>query len=71
MTTSSASEQIISAAKAAQLLDVHPSTISRMVKNGDLTGYKITPSRRNSPLRIYRNSVDELLRRRRQQPLTE
>ncbi len=68
MTTSSASERIISATKAAQLLDVHHFTISRMVENGDLAGYKITPSRRNSPLCIYRNSADELLRQWRRQP---
>ena len=69
--TSDTSEQTIGTAKAAQLLDVHQSTISRMVKSGDLTGYKITPSRRNSPLRICRSSVDELLRRREQYPSAE
>jgi len=68
MTTSSTSEQTVVQQKVAQLFDVPPSTTFRTVKTGDLTGCKITPSRRNSHLHIYCNSVDELLRRRHRQP---
>jgi excisionase family DNA binding protein len=58
-------QDIVTLAEAARLLGVSKSTASRLYKAGHLRGYKLTP-KRNSPLRIYRTSVDELLKRRQQ-----
>ena len=55
----------ITSREAAELLGVSMATIARLVKRGDLDGYKLTLGK-NSPLRIYRDSVDSLLARRKQ-----
>ena len=53
--------------EAAEILGVSKSTITRLIQRGDLVAYKLTP-RKNSPLRIYRDSIDTLLKTRQVQP---
>lgn len=50
--------------EAAEMLGCSPSTIRRMVANGEIQGHKLRPSLPNSPLRIDKASVEKLLRRR-------
>jgi len=57
--------ETVTTVEAGKMLDVSPSTISRMVKAGDLAGYKLNPHRRNSPLRIFLDTVDRILEARR------
>ena len=57
---------VVTAKEAAELLGVSHTTISRMVRAGDLAGYKLNPGRRNSPLRIVLSSVQVILETRRQ-----
>jgi transposase len=54
----------VSAAQAAEMLEVSPSTIARMVKRKELTGYKLRPDLSNSPLRITAASIQALIDRR-------
>ncbi|MBU0705478.1 MAG: helix-turn-helix domain-containing protein [Chloroflexi bacterium] len=49
------------------LLGVSRSTVVRLVQRGELKAYKLTLGQ-TSPLRIYKDSVDELLDSRQQQP---
>jgi len=56
--------ETVTAKEAGALLDVSATTITRMVKAGELQGYKLRPHRRNSPLRIYLDSVHEILKTR-------
>ena len=58
--------EVVTAKEAGELLDVSATTISRMVRAGDLAGYKLNPGRRNSPLRIVLSSVQVILETRRQ-----
>lgn len=60
----------MTANEAARILGVSPATIARMVRRGELRGHKLSLAR-NSPLRIYRASVEELLSRREQVPKKE
>ena len=55
----------LTSSEAAQILGVSMATVARLVKKGELNGYKLTTAR-NSPLRIYQDSVDKLLKRRQQ-----
>ena len=55
-----------STTEAAQLLGVSKTTITRLVKRGDLEAYKLTTGA-TSPLRIYQDSVEALIQRRQQQ----
>jgi excisionase family DNA binding protein len=57
--------ETVTASEAMEILGVSRTTISRLVKRGDLEAYKLTPAR-NSPLRIYKDSVEELLEERKQ-----
>lgn len=47
------------------MLGVSRMTITRLFKRGDLQGYKLTLSK-NSPYRIYVDSIEDLLERRQQ-----
>ena len=53
--------------EAAEILGVSRTTIPRLIKRGDLDAYKLIPAT-NSPLRIYRDSIDALLKAREAQP---
>jgi len=57
-------ESTVTTAQAADLLGVSRSTITRLVQDGQLEAYKLNPSAVNSPLRIYRASIDRLLEQR-------
>jgi len=50
--------------EAADRLGVTPMTVSRLWREGYLQGYKLTPGKRNSPLRIYVESIQLLLTER-------
>lgn len=56
----------LTASEAAAKLGISVMTISRLWREGYLTGYKLNPDKRNSPLRIYAESVEELLNKRQQ-----
>ena len=60
--------ETVTTKEAGELLDVSATTISRMVKAGDLAGYKLNPGRRNSPLRILLSSVHAILEARQVDP---
>jgi len=47
----------ISAARAAEILDVSINTICRMIEDGTLQAYKIRPDKWNSPWRINYDSL--------------
>lgn len=50
----------VSTTEAAALLGISRNTIIRMVNRGELQGYKKTLAR-NSPMRVYRESVLEFM----------
>ena len=52
----------IDTAEAAAMLGVSRVTVTRMVHRGELRGYKKT-SARNSPMRVYRDSVVEFMKK--------
>jgi len=54
----------LSTTEAADRLGVTPMTVSRLWREGHLQGYKLTPGKRNSPLRIYTETVEKLLNQR-------
>jgi excisionase family DNA binding protein len=58
-----AERQTVTWSEAAELIGVHMSTVARLVRRGELEGYKLTCAR-NSLLRVYRDTVDKLLERR-------
>ena len=60
----------VTTAEAAKLLGVSGATVTRLYRAAKLRGHKLTPSR-NSPLRIYRDSIDEMLRERENHPPAE
>lgn len=60
----SISSQTISIVEAAQLLEINRDTVRRLVKKGELRGYKKTIAR-TSPFVIDRESVLDYDRRRR------
>ena len=53
--------EVVTAKEAGKMLSVSPTTISRMVRAKELEGFKLNPGRRNSPLRIYLDSVQAIL----------
>jgi len=59
--------QTVSANRAMEILGVSRATVSNLVRKGDLEAYKLTPAR-NSPYRIYLDSIQALLRERQQSP---
>jgi excisionase family DNA binding protein len=50
--------KVVTTTKAMELLGVSRSTISRLVKDGKLSGYRLTTNPR-SELRIYLDSIEE------------
>jgi excisionase family DNA binding protein len=58
-------EETVTTQEAMKILGVSKATVSRLVKRGELAAYKLTPAE-NSPLRIYKDSLDELLEKRQQ-----
>jgi len=57
----------LSTREAAQRLGVSKMTVNRLYQTGQLTGYKLNPDKRNSHLRIYTESVEDMLRQRQTQ----
>jgi len=54
----------ITTKKAAELLEVSDQTIINWWKENIIEGYKLNPSKSNSPLRIHTQSVEKILRAR-------
>ena len=54
----------LTTAQAADLLGVSKSTITRLAQAGKLKAYKLNPFSNNSPWRIYRSAIDNLLQQR-------
>ena len=48
----------ISVAKAAELLGCGHTMILEMIESGELKAYKLRPDRKNSPWRIYKDSLE-------------
>ncbi len=57
----------LSTRETAALLGVNPVTVQRLVKRGELEAFKLTTGK-TSPLRIYKDSIEALLERRKQHP---
>lgn len=53
-------EATVSSHEAAQQLGVSVTTVTRLIKQGFLTAYKLTNGK-TSPLRIYQSSIDRYL----------
>ncbi len=62
-----AENETVNTAEAAELLGVSRGTVTRLYHSKHLRGHKLTPVP-NSPLRIYRSSIEEMLRDRENQP---
>lgn len=43
MTTMTDEKQVVSVTEASRMLDVHPSTIRRAIKTGQLKAFKLSP----------------------------
>lgn len=54
-----------STGEAAKMLDLSVDTVVRLWERGELEGYRVTP-RKGAHLRIYRDSVEQLDRRRKE-----
>jgi hypothetical protein len=59
----------VTTAQAASILGASTGTITRLYRTGLLKGHKLT-SARNSPLRIYQDSLDQMLLMRQPENLT-
>jgi excisionase family DNA binding protein len=57
------SNGIITTVEAAGMLGVSRATVSRMIRRGEIEGYKLTGAQ-NSPYRVYRQSILEFLTKR-------
>lgn len=53
--------------EVSERLGISKVTVTRLIQRGELEAYKLTPSK-NSPLRIYEDTVEALVERQRQQP---
>jgi len=53
--------EFITVKEAAYQLNVSPQTIRNLIKDGHIKAKKITPDKRNSPLRISKNSFNKFL----------
>jgi excisionase family DNA binding protein len=58
-------EETVTTQEAMKILGVSKTTVTRLVKRGELRAYKLTPAQ-NSALRIYKESLEELLEKREQ-----
>jgi excisionase family DNA binding protein len=54
---------VVSTTEAMRMLGVSRATITRLVKRGDLRGYRLTPAK-YSDYRIYVDSIEEVKERR-------
>ena len=63
-------DNTLSTVEAAALLGVSRNTVIRMVNAGELRGYKKTLAR-NSPMRVYRDSVEEFVTEKQGRQLPE
>jgi excisionase family DNA binding protein len=59
MTTIARNEDLLHLKEAARLLDVHPSSIRRAIRSGELEALKLGT---NGHYRIRRQALDEFLR---------
>ena len=53
----------VSTQEAVSILGVSKATVARLVRDGELEAYKLTPGI-TSPYRIYRDSIDAFVQRR-------
>ena len=51
----------ISVTRAAEMLGCSQDTILCMIDEGEIEAYKLRPDRKNSPYRVYRDSIDRHL----------
>jgi excisionase family DNA binding protein len=61
--TEAEKQDVITTDEAMEILGLSRSTVTRLIKDGELKARRLTP-RRNSPYRIYRSSIEDFLRRR-------
>jgi len=54
---------VVTTTQAMEMLDVSRATVSRLIKRGELSGYRLTPAK-NSDFRIYIDSIREFMKRR-------
>ena len=55
--------EILTADEVAELLRIHPATLYKMIKNGDLPAFRV-----GSDWRFSRNSIEKWLESRMQEP---
>lgn len=53
----------ISTSKVAEILFTSETTVRKMIEDNTLRGYKLRPDKSRSPYRVFRDSVEEHLRR--------
>ena len=58
----------VSTQEAMQMIGVSKATVSRLIRDGDLEAYKLTP-KITSPYRIYVDSIEQFLERRQHDPI--
>lgn len=58
---------VLSTNQVMELLGVSRTVVTRLLQQGELDGYMLTTAK-NSPFRIYKDTVDDLLRHRQTQP---
>lgn len=58
--------QTVTASEALKMLGISRSQLARLIKSKRLEAYKLTPGVRNSPYRIYLDSLDAFLKQRQQ-----
>ncbi|HUV95798.1 MAG TPA: helix-turn-helix domain-containing protein [Anaerolineae bacterium] len=56
----------ITTKEAAELLGVSPVTVIRLWHARQIMAYKLNPTKKNSPIRVYADTVHALLRKRQQ-----
>lgn len=57
-------KQVITATKAMEMLGISRAQLSRLIRARQIDGYKLTPGVRNSPYRVYIDSVRKFIRQR-------
>ena len=56
--------ETVSTKEAAEMIGVSDQTIINWWKDGDIEGYKVNPSKSNSPIRISKKRVQQILAER-------
>jgi len=54
----------LSTKEAAEMLEVSDQTIINWWKEGIIEGYKLNPSKSNSPIRVSKKRIEKILRER-------